>query len=90
HPLVSPCFQNNVVVRNETEIMDGKGNVFRIDRFTDLGDQIVLLDYKTGVVNEVHTVQMQQYLNLVRDLETKPVKGYLIYMAEQIDVLEVA
>ena len=90
HPLLKYGFENKAIVRNETEILDRNGNVFRIDRYSDLGDKIVLLDYKTGSKHASHYKQMQNYIALVKELESKPISGYLVYLSDSLEVLEVA
>ncbi len=47
---------------NEKEIIDKKGNVFRIDRIVKKNNEFTIIDYKTGDFDSKHVAQVKNYL----------------------------
>ncbi len=66
-------------VKTEAEIMDRAGRLFRIDRFVELPDEVVVLDYKTGIPHETHNQQIMHYVRIVEAVQVKKVRAILIY-----------
>jgi CRISPR/Cas system-associated exonuclease Cas4 (RecB family) len=53
----------------------------RPDRVMISGSQIVVIDYKTGrSKRKEHEKQMQEYLNLVKEMGYQDVTGWLCYV----------
>lgn len=90
HPKLSACFSDEVIVKNEVEIMDQRGRLYRIDRYNELHDKVVLVDYKTGKKSETHHVQMLNYRSLVSELVPKPIECLLVYLGNTVEVVEAA
>lgn len=77
-------------IRNEFEVCDGAGRVFRMDRVIVDEDGVTILDYKTGPApgagGESDTAaadraQIRDYASLLRDVfPGRPVRGVLVYV----------
>ncbi len=66
---------------NELEILDEKGNVFRIDRVVESKNEIIVIDYKTGHEKKPeHLKQVNNYMRLLSKIYEKKIRGFLIYI----------
>lgn len=74
------------IIRNEAEIIDGQGKIFRIDRLCCNGEKCTLFEYKTGIEKEEHKTQIQQYEQLLMDAGYEVTEKYLIYIGEDLEV----
>jgi CRISPR/Cas system-associated exonuclease Cas4 (RecB family) len=52
----------------------------RPDRILIGKDEVIVIDFKTGVKRETHAHQVYEYMSLVKTLTQLPVKGYLCYL----------
>ena len=86
HPQIAPAFDPSAQVKTECEILH-QGNILRLDRYAELPDAIYLIDYKTGQKKEEHHNQVLTYANALREMTDKEIRGYLVYLAE--DLIEV-
>lgn len=85
---LSEYFDASWEVRTEVPVLLPNGEQRRIDRFNKKSDQIVLIDYKTGSQRTKDQNQMKEYLRIVGEMTTLPVKGLLLYLENQ-EVLNV-
>lgn len=88
HPLLKPLFCKPALITNEASMCDENGRVFRADRFVRLQDQLFVVEYKTGQHEADHLFQLQNYMDLICRIEQKSVKGYLVYLTEELEVVE--
>ena len=63
----------------ERDLLSSEGKVLRPDFVADMGDQLVILDYKTGEEKPAHHQQVAEYMEVLKAVERKQVKGYLVY-----------
>lgn len=89
YPIVNECFKPGNKSGREVELLANNGTVLRIDRINHFDDRIVLLDFKTGTYTTDHHLQLAAYKEEVAGLEPLPIKAYLVYLAESIEVKEV-
>lgn len=87
-PIVGKAFAKEARVKNECEILSD-GKILRPDRYAELPDEIVLLDYKTGKKDPKHHRQLKDYIVALREMVQKDIHAYLVYLAEPIEVEEV-
>jgi len=82
---ISPYFQNNVVVKNEFEILTNTGEILRPDRVVILDNTAVVIDYKTGKKNaQKYHGQMNDYETALLSLGYNNVKKYYyIFMSKK-------
>ena len=84
HKLIAPYFDMNCIVKNELEIMTSLGTILRPDRVVIIGNDAIVIDYKTGKKNaEKYYSQMQDYEQALLSLGYDSVKKVLLYIQEQ-------
>jgi ATP-dependent exoDNAse (exonuclease V) beta subunit len=69
-------------VRNERDILRGGEKRHRPDRVMIKGDEVVVVDYKTGAKSESHHLQVRGYLSDFIRMNYHRPKGYLWYLSE--------
>jgi ATP-dependent exoDNAse (exonuclease V) beta subunit len=78
---VKAWFSMEWKVFKERDIILTNGQMRRPDRVMIRGNQIVVIDYKTGrSKRKEHEKQMQEYLNLVKEMGYQDVTGWLCYV----------
>ena len=85
HPKLSPYFLEGNSVKNEVEIIDAKGNLFRPDRLVFKGDQVTIIDYKTGENRPEHVLQLKNYATLLHELGFVVTNQILVYIEKKIE-----
>lgn len=88
NPIVKEAFGPKAIVKNECEILSN-GEILRPDRFAELPDRILLLDYKTGKKDPKHHQQLKNYISALQGMVSKQISAYLIYLGADIEVEEV-
>lgn len=76
-------FEDIATYWNEKEFVDNFGNIMRLDRVVEKGDEFVIIDYKTGLKDELHKSQLKRYMRLFKNC-----RG-IIYYAENGDIIDV-
>ncbi len=77
---IKDFFFHDKRVETEFEIVDRRGNTFRIDRII-FDDPLKIVEFKTGTEKEQgHFEQLKNYISVVNEIFKKPVKGYLVYL----------
>ncbi|MDR0969650.1 MAG: UvrD-helicase domain-containing protein [Lentimicrobiaceae bacterium] len=89
HPLLYEAFSENVVVRNEAELLTTEKEVLRPDRFSELPNKIMLIDYKTGTKKTSDTTQLLKYKTIIQAMFEKPIEAYLVYLNDEIEVVSI-
>ncbi len=89
HPLLSKAFSTQAKVKNECEILLADGNILRPDRYAELPDKIYLLDYKTGKPETEHHRQLGHYREVLKNMVSKPIEAYLVYLQDTVKVVPV-
>lgn len=79
-PSVSVYFKEGLEVLTETEIISPVGKLLRPDRIVRDGDQVFVIDFKTGGVRPSHEDQMMGYLQVMKEMEWAETKGVLLYL----------
>ena len=89
HPLIAAAFSAEARVKNECDILMSTGKIVRPDRYAELADRVILLDYKTGEKNNDHHDQLANYMAVLGKMVTKPIEGYLVYLSDKVEVVKV-
>lgn len=82
------------IIKNEMEIADNTGRLFRLDRLVSDEKRIIVIDYKTGsdmdAINE-HISQVRNYMKLLHDIyQGKRLSGIIAYIdMRDIKIIEV-
>lgn len=72
----------------ERDLIDSQSKIQRPDRICVLENGLAVVDFKTGIVKEEHKVQVEDYVQLLTQIEEKSVKGYLMY-TDSLELVEV-
>ncbi|MCX5806176.1 MAG: UvrD-helicase domain-containing protein [Proteobacteria bacterium] len=76
--------EEDTLVYTEKEIIDSRGNTYKVDRITITDDCIEIVDFKTGETrSEEHARQIMQYAGLIETIHPdKAIKKYILYLDE--------
>jgi len=88
-PRISDSFGNDAIVRNEMDFIDSQGKHIRPDRFTELADRIVIIDYKTGAKDASYHKQLKDYASALSLLSNKRIECYLLYIGTNLELEKV-
>ncbi len=87
HDLIDFFAPGNKVL-NEQAIIQNEGNLVKPDRMVlNAKDEIYLLDYKTGSHVPKHKVQLDHYQNVIESMGFKVIKKSLVYIGEEIEII---
>jgi len=71
----------------ERELVNAHGKILRPDRIMIIDDQVSVIDYKTGLMNEKnlkkYTKQVKEYMEALGAMGYTMVEGYIISMDEE-------
>jgi ATP-dependent exoDNAse (exonuclease V) beta subunit len=88
HSELSICFEEGNEVLNEQTIIQKEGKTIKPDRMVlTKNNEVFLLDYKTGLHNPKYQLQLETYQKAIEMMGYKVVKKSLIYIGEQINVV---
>ena len=90
HDRINPYFTNDWYVKTEKEILLENGKTYIPDRllFSKNSDEVVVIDYKTGVERESHEKQITEYADALMKMGRSHVRRILIYISDEIKVKE--
>ncbi len=89
HPALQEAFSQQAKVKNECELLSNEFGIQRPDRYAELPDKIILLDYKTGKPSEKHHEQLQHYITILQKMEKKNIEAFLVYLGDTVDVIQI-
>ena len=92
HVTINEAFAPQAKVKNECDILLSNGRIVRPDRYAELPDRVILLDYKTGKPDpKHHSEQLNLYREVLGKMVTKPIEAYLVYLSDRVvEVVPVA
>ena len=82
-PEVSEWFERKPgrIILKEADFVSRNGSLYRMDRVLIDRDSIVVIDFKTGEMEEQHRNQLRLYMKILQGIfPGKLVKGYLGYI----------
>ena len=77
---LKPYFRPEVQALNEVTITDSQGHDHRPDRVVINGDEVMVIDYKTGQQHDEYQQQIDSYVALLKEMGYEKVKGQLVYI----------
>jgi len=80
NPLFASWFEGEGQLMAEQGILLPDGTQKRPDRIILKEQEAIIVDFKTGEEYEKHSRQVKEYMDLVKGLIKKEVKGYLCYL----------
>lgn len=84
---VGLAYSDKAIVRNEMDILTEDGVKKRPDRYAELDDKVILIDYKTGKKNEKYELQLKEYASILQQMGvSKNIELYLVYLDEENEV----
>lgn len=86
HPSLQQYYQPNVKVLNERAFLDDEGNIYRPDRLVIEGNQLTIIDYKTGYKKEKDEIQVRTYAKNLEKLGYEISNLFVVYLHEEIVV----
>lgn len=89
HEDLKNYFCQDDYILNEQDIITKSGAIFRPDRIIIKNNQAVIIDYKTGLHTPKHTKQLQEYADVLREMNLIVAKKILVYINDDIEVKEV-
>ena len=89
HPQLKEYFQENLQVFNEHEIVTNDKRILIPDRINFSENSVTIIDYKTGEFSKKHLLQINEYSELLIEMNYKINKKILVYIDENIVVKDV-
>jgi ATP-dependent exoDNAse (exonuclease V) beta subunit len=91
HKKLEKFFDSSYTIYNEKEIITKNGELLRPDKLVITTDnKAVIIDYKTGSEKDHHKLQIQSYANAVNDLGFYVETMYLVYVNDDIKVVQIS
>ena len=88
HPKLTAYYTDQYLIYNEKDIILSNGQLIRPDRLAIKNNEAIIIDYKTGAVNNKYEQQLQLYTTQLEMMGYKVSKKILVYINENIDVVE--
>jgi len=88
HPQLAAYFQPGTKYKNETEILLDTMEIIRPDRVVKTPDHLAVIDYKTGEIDPKHEKQIIRYRNAIQSMGYARVKAMLVYLRDEVTVVE--
>jgi ATP-dependent exoDNAse (exonuclease V) beta subunit len=79
-PLINKYFQPGCVIKTEAEILLKDGSILRPDRVIIEGDKAIVIDYKTGGINDSHEKQISNYAEVLKNIGYTEIEKFLVYI----------
>jgi ATP-dependent exoDNAse (exonuclease V) beta subunit len=91
HKQISAFFNKDVTVFNEREIVDVDNQIIIPDRLVlNAKKEVIIIDYKTGKPSKKYHQQLLKYEQVLKTMNFKVVQKLLVYINEEIDIVEVS
>ncbi|MEM8847987.1 MAG: UvrD-helicase domain-containing protein [Bacteroidota bacterium] len=87
HPLIAPYFSKPYTIYNEQEILTLDGQRLRPDKIAILGNEAVVLDFKTGKPSPSHNAQIIKYSEALKSMGFSIKNTIIVYIGEEIQPL---
>ena len=85
---VQSIYSNGINFLSERSLIDMHGMEIRPDKIIEKDNEIVLIDFKTGIEKPTHIKQIISYKDALAKLYTKPIKMYLIYLSPDKTIVQ--
>ena len=89
HRVLKKYYAQNVQIINEREILTNENTVVIPDRLVIENNKVTIIDYKTGKPDEKHHKQLEKYAMALENLRYSIEKKILVYISEELFVVQV-
>lgn len=89
HNKLQDYFSEDVTVYNEREIVTADNQIIIPDRLVFQGDDVIVIDYKTGKPDKKYHQQLLKYAHVLKTIGYSVSKKILVYIDNEIIVEEV-
>lgn len=84
HKDLKAYYEPGLKLKNEAELITAEGKLLRPDRIVFQRDECVLIDYKTGQIQEKeHARQLDQYATALEEMGHARIRKILVYLDQQ-------
>ena len=90
HPKLNNYFSNDYEIYNERDIITKSGDILRPDRINiNAKKEVTIIDYKTGEKKAFHKSQLNNYEDVLKEMNYTIQHKYIVYINAIIEVVEV-
>lgn len=89
HPELKRYFQEDLIIKNETEILLEDGTTVRPDKVVIDKVKLTIIDYKTGEEKNEDILQIKGYKKVFQNLNYKDIEAKLVYLNDEIKIIQV-
>jgi ATP-dependent exoDNAse (exonuclease V) beta subunit len=86
---ISNLFSNAIDIINEHDLMIDGMKFIRPDKVFKLDNEIVVVDFKTGIKRDSDYKQVSLYIKSLSELYNKSCRGIIVYLSDDIQLLNV-
>ena len=86
---INNLFQNAVAIFNEHNLLIDSMQYIRPDKVFKLEKEIVVVDFKTGIMRDLDVKQISRYVKALREVYILPCRGILVYLSEDLRLVDV-
>jgi len=87
HRELKPFYSANAQIYNECEIVTKSKQLLRLDRLVIINNTATVIDYKTGLPQEKHRIQINQYATALKALNINVKAKILVYLQTNVNVI---
>ena len=88
HQLLNRYFKNDYSIYTEREIVDENKKILIPDRLMFRENEVIIIDYKTGVRSNSHKTQINDYAAVLVNMGYLVTKKLIVYIAEELMIQE--
>ena len=78
-----PYFAQGLRVKNEEEILLSNGRILRPDRLIFKENEVIIIDYKTGLENNTHKKQILEYKTEIENMGYRVKECLFVYIKDE-------
>ncbi|QCE41308.1 UvrD-helicase domain-containing protein [Psychroserpens sp. NJDZ02] len=87
HPEIKSYYTENYTIYNERDIISKSGAIIRPDRLMIKDNDAIIIDYKTGLSDPKYQEQLENYADILKEMNYNVSKKILIYINDIIKIV---